>query len=741
MLQQIAEAEKALQTADGKLQEYWFNKAMNLIAEKDKHVDAKNKLLDTRNKLVDAHAAHLALTDPKRARRPSLDSAGVTFVDKSKRNSLGDDTFEWVIRPEEQLCLSFLRDVTYPWLKGHKWSKDKFKPPVIDGAMGAGKTRLAYQVATQFIQEVQDNTQPPVKCTYIQFLPDEAEESRAGSQSLARSLVRAYNDTLVDKFDYTLREVLTKIRNDLNGVRIIILHIDEFQDNVLWCKNILRACKDNVWEDEGGLNPSGMLVLPIVSGTTLDPLRDILRPTNMLLKDVRLRGFQKDMGLERMTAAFIEKVNESCETHLTALPPMLALLVDDLGGIPRFFENLLECLVKWEHRPDLHTGLDDERVAILHKKLIGLVSDRYGYKEWERVLKRVETTEKKKKDAARQAIRRLFELALSGVEVSEDTELLPGQAASELKGFVHVGLCALDTVAGRSRVSIPPILVAALNDQLDVVHPDMVNRFKFGWPIMELMAVESFRLRANALTYEQRCETKAAVAVPLSAVRAGAEIGSGVQDVAILVPVVGIKPPSTLALPLSGGLADTFETGIHTNTATTKLQDTYTLTRANQYGVDAIGLFQGTNAAGPGSASAAGGSNTFQVLLLMQAKARQTLTDKGVPSQTTLQHAEAAQLCKLARSVTDKYKKEAPAKSKKSQLTQKSAEGFAGQLKIGKGVCVIVDLFTNRLGDMEAAPHKEKEKILAEAIVTRDAHLVDVVGPVLSQRRRLYDIV
>ena len=183
-----------------------------------------------------------------------------------------------------------------------------------------------------------------------------------------------------------------------------------------------------------------------------------------------------------------------------------------------------------------------------------------------------------------------------------------------------------------------------------------------------------------------------------------------------------------------------------TNTATTKLQDTHTLTRANQYGMDAIDLFQGTNAAGPGSASAAGGSNTFQVLLLMQAKARQTLTDKGEPSRTTLQHAEATKLCKLARSVTDRYKGEAPAKSKKSQLTQKSAEGFAGQLKIDKGVRVIVDLFTNRLGNMQAAPsvsegeEKEKEKILAEAIVTRDAHLVDVVGPVLSQRRRLYEI-
>ena len=71
---------------------------------------------------------------------------------------------------------------------------------------------------------------------------------------------------------------------------------------------------------------------------------------------------------------------------------------------------------------------------------------------------------------------------------------------------------------------------------------------------------------------------------------------------------------------------------------------------------------------------------------------------------------QATQLCKLARSVTDRYKGEAPAKSKKSQLTQKSAEGFAGQLKIDKGVRVIVDLFTNPAWGTWRPPHTRRRR-------------------------------
>ena len=485
-------------------------------------------------------------------------------------------------------------------------SKTFFRPPLINGQMGSGKTRLAYHACLSAAAKYKKMGYKVFHATVNlqNFLPD---NKITPLENLLVAAIRGYKDlNLAD--DVTVPAILRKLKEEAH-FNIVLLHIDEYQARWDTSLHVLSLARDQFENDDR----SAALLVPVFSGLSPVSQTEMVTKSGTSPTTITLGAFSGDLAALQQqlveTVVFETSSNHKVPKDLvrSLLSPSqisgtpqsdiphsdsLAHLVADLGGIPRFYELLSDVLVDSYATWSRETGLDVSAAKRIYPKLIDKVNERYGLPRW-----RQTTCQHLPKEARRAVVTHLFSTALAGLPVELSQNIHPGyQAAATYLDLVESGLV---TFANQERdidepglIVFPLIVVAAANQELNIVDDECVNPFATGWPETERLQLEKLRLRLNVLAADAPDRK-----VELSQLRVGKVFyspgwGETQSDAySVIVPEGGIPPPLRLNESISDGtnLLEAQPAGL----AKVDLRSgRLLLCTMNQKGIDSIGVFE-----------------------------------------------------------------------------------------------------------------------------------------------------
>ena len=512
--------------------------------------------------------------------------------------------FNWVPRAsaEEETVAKAIDDI----VSYAERSKTFFRPPLINGQMGSGKTRLAYHACLSAAAKYKKMGYKVFHAmvNLQNFLPD---NKITPLENLLVAAIRGYKDlNLAD--DVTVPAILRKLKEEAH-FNFVLLHIDEYQARWDTSLHVLSLARDQF---ENG-DRSAALLVPVFSGLSPVNQAELVTKSGTSPTTITLGAFSGDLAA--LQQQLVEKVvSETSSRHkvseelvrlrlfpsqISATPQdenppndSLAHLVADLGGIPRFYELLSRVLVDSYATWSRETGLDVSAAKKIYPKLIDKVNERYGLPTW-----RQTTCRHLPKEAQRAVVTHLFSTALAGLPVELSRKIHPGyQDAATYLELVESGLV---TFANQERdidepglIVFPLIVVAAANQELNIVDDECVNPFATGWPETERLQLEKLRLRLNVLAADAPDRK-----VELSQLRVGKVFYSpGWSETqsdaySVIVPEGGIPPPLRLNESISDGtnLLEAQPAGLaKVDLSSGRLL----LCTMNQKGIDSIGVFE-----------------------------------------------------------------------------------------------------------------------------------------------------
>ena len=663
--------------------------------------ELKEQLATAKDELTELRTQQQALLAAKRTRlthKTLADLEWHNFEAPRKPNF----HFDWVPRAEEADLSASLKRMLEPLNDSDEApSKARFAPPLINGQMGSGKTRLAVKVC----EDVKE-TFPSKQVVHLMVKLKDIVNARGSAKedtvvSFPHFLLGVLQDELYpeDVFNANIRagDILRKFR-EKTGVAALLLHVDEYQDAHETVLNILSGTHSAYEEHDA----EQTLIVPIFSGTSRVDQSAVETASGTVPETITLGAFSGDLAAlrEQLVASVIEKVKvglqPSKQQNLRGLlegSPFLTQLVADLGGIPRFYEFLADVLSSnksvWYTQ---HGGLNLDAAKAMHERLLKRIATIYGLDRWRSAVCLGPINEV----VERTAVARLFTAALAGVKVSRDAPILKDEPVASYGLVARTGL--LTYLGDREgTLALPLVVIAGVNRQLELVEPDCVNPFAAGWPNTELLQLESLRLRINALAFTNP-------SIPLSELRPRARRFDSPSHplgdkAALRAPEGGVLLPATLHDEVRNGtnLAQPLRTGAD-GTGVVSLQGRILLARPNQEGIDSLGLFDA------GTTTESGGGAC--VVLANQAK------DRFITSTTALESV---------RSLAEKAL--APVRA----ATTGSSDNT-----------YVVDIFSTRRGLESRDVGSALAGLRGVCYVTTAENFRDVVGPVFGERMRVY---
>ena len=605
-------------------------------------------------------------------------------------------------------------------------TKADFYQPVINGGMGSGKSRTAWEACEAAQAELLHSMGKKVAFRHLYMDQGLISDLRNGASALASAVLRAFcsDNGIATHSPHGVIEWIKRTDPELDA---IILIVDEYQTDPAACARIVQGCADfherSIW---------AIPVYSVLCGTASAELDYRVRQSSVhAMRTVVLQGLTEEPDLARMRASFLKHIG------IVTLPSVeagknLDFLIRDLGGFPRFYEYLAFALK--ECNVDLSKGLGLDTAKVVLEHLVEFVRVKYSIRVW---LDAVAADVPALPGSAARFLRvkRFFESVLVGELVKPKEHIADEPGAPTYEQLASSGLVSLASRRPVWAVCRTPLVVVmgvnidlweerlvrpASTPALHIVHPDDMNPFHHHWQKLESLSMETFRVFSNILA-----DRSASRVVRLDQVRRGAFFGPGARDVVFEVPKGGLPAVVTLAHALApasaGWLAEKRKTEADGRGEDVTLWDRAVLARPNQAGIDGlVGLTKAGSvapvaaaAAAVSSASSSALSSTQDpvlngsLLVLSQSKCTEILSEPG----SALTPHVAAQLDGKAR------KEAGP---------------------IPPGCDVVVDLFTVYVNSITKNHGQGEDALPPMCVATTRANLLDVAGPIIGQRARLF---
>ena len=252
-------------------------------------------------------------------------------------------------------------------------TKADFYQPVINGGMGSGKSRTAWEACEAAQAELLHSMGKKVAFRHLQMDQGLISDLRNGASALASAVLRAFcsDSGIATHSPHGVIEWIKRTDPELDA---IILIVDEYQTDPAACARIVQGCADfherSIW---------AIPVYSVLCGTASAELDyRVCQSSVHAMRTVVLQGLTEEPDLARMRASFLKHIG------IVTLPSVeagknLDCLIRDLGGFPRFYEYLAFALK--ECNVDLSKGLGVDTAKVVLEHLVEFVRVKYSIRE------------------------------------------------------------------------------------------------------------------------------------------------------------------------------------------------------------------------------------------------------------------------------------------------------------------------------------------------------------------------
>ena len=412
------------------------------------------------------------------------------------------------------------------------------------GPMGVGKTRAGSELVKAAKEAV-----PGWKCGYVKFasdLPGYNDESflknnRACDHVLACTLMVAFlGRASVGTYVFDLDKVRDKLGEDLGNH--ILLHIDEFSENPLAVRMLMRACVNMSLETK---KDKIFKVIPVITGVqSLANMMALPRGSRYGVEYYSLAPLTGDDALKRLNLSFIKRIGITESEILEKCIPLQNLMTD-CGGFPASLESLADQVLalRTDHLSVLQQKghLDVGEAKDLYNNLLEAISDRYSESRWANIfLKNGDEQRSKISLPTKTILRRVLLDVITGADIVPSNVIsLQHDPEITYKLVETGGLVSLkekpqpkeETSAEKYQVFMPMLAVSCMNNILGVIEGDVLkNPFEYGVEIHEQLALISLQARLR------RFHAEGVETCTLEQLRPGALFAGNYEKLVIEVP-------------------------------------------------------------------------------------------------------------------------------------------------------------------------------------------------------------
>lgn len=427
-----------------------------------------------------------------------------------------------------------------------------FAFPVISGPSGSGKNRLAFELANCGIETAQAlNYSAVFICPHMNSIPvlnsSLYSEINASGEQVVSSLAyfvatlliatrvdtlmepEVFNLLMCDHLEFDLAGFL-RLMHRVYATDLIFLQIDVDSNDVAGISALLKLCIESLLFGKMDCITRVYPILISSSGTESNDLTTFFDLDALpSIYNVNLSSFtnlvpEAKMALERQIAEkLIHRVNKasriitSGEVEAVLQHPLFVTLMDEIDGHLKYSALLLDHLSEGYSKTIVWEVVDIFEAEYQRSQLLDAVLADFNFAKWELLIAQhlhVECYPSQSVDyylkvdnVAFQALRKLILLALTRMPVSKnwifgdltgchdmlDMTLQDSKALESL--CMNLAEVSFDT-GSQIVVEIPPLLIAALNEQVHLVHRNSLCNFRED--VRSICAVESLRVRLLA---------------------------------------------------------------------------------------------------------------------------------------------------------------------------------------------------------------------------------------------------
>jgi hypothetical protein len=393
-----------------------------------------------------------------------------------------------------------------------------FEVPVVTGPMGRGKTRLCREVALQIADDLESGklvTRGKGKTVIITFKLSEWPANIGPGipplTSLAYALIFANEGADANVENIHFKHVNERLVRD--GIRNVIIHLDEIQVRRDVAKNIVEGCYSTLFPS----TEFKVVVVPILSGMISPRYKQVPSHPNCVEK--RITALKQPEEITELAASFcsligVEKEIFDRSMHLKRLftlcegyPNMvrhLASVINEekrnAGSGDRFSESLM-------------SNLDVSLASEVFRSTLEKLASNYGENRWHAVIRPDseslihlggKTREEARsaislrdswKNVTAKVIEWILLVALLGIEVRDDA-LKVGTTDQNSSVFPTYGKCMEDGLLSLENgvTKMPLMAILYLNQIVKVIPLDVADPFLVDWGNLEVVAAVSLHL-------------------------------------------------------------------------------------------------------------------------------------------------------------------------------------------------------------------------------------------------------